>query len=318
MCVKVLLAIIHLFNYDAVFYIEGNRVKQGYNRILRRQGYNPPKGGYTVQERYGIWICKDFIPIERKNEWIASRGSEFTKFHAFFNCQDLSLTANRGSVANTPPAILADIKDEIQSIYQEIIGSDYWRDIDWLESEANAYLTSEKEKSDFVWRQARAVKSNVALFKDIVLVKPSRESGVYALLIQLTTIQPDLFPFNIVDYDTHSGIDVIAKVRDSTPAASSDLFYVELKYFFEAVMNHTFDNMRYIVCWDTEVKHGSKVTDLTGVERTLYVAPADPNQGNYTGYFLRQNFKQDIQVFVLKDYLREKIEIGRASCRERV
>jgi hypothetical protein len=294
-------------HYEAVFYIEGNRVKQGYNRMLRRQGYTPPKGNYTVQERYGIWLCKDFIPIERRNEWIASKGSEFTKFHAFLNCQDLSLTANRGSVANTPPAILADIKDEVQSIYDEIIASDYWRDIDWLESEANAYLTSEKEKRDFEWRQARAVKSNVARFKGVTLVEPSRESGVYALLIQLATLQPDLFPFTIVDYDTHSGIDVIAKKRDSTPVGSSSLYYVELKYFFESVMNHSFENMRYVVCWDTAVKHDSKVIDLAGAERTLFVAPADPKEGNYTGYFLRHNFKQDIEIFVLKDYLREKL-----------
>jgi hypothetical protein len=296
-------------HYDAVFYIEGNRVKQSYNRMLRRQGYNPPKGGYTVQERYGIWMCKDFIPIERKNEWIASKGSEFTKFHAFFNCQDLSLTANRGSIANTPPAILADIREEVQSIYQHIIASDYWRDMDWLESEANAYLTSEKEKRDFIWRQDRAVKANIARFKDVILVEPSRESGVYALLIQLATLQPDLFPFTIVDYDTHSGIDVIAKMRDITPTGNSTLYYVELKYFFESVMNHSFENMGYIVCWDTAVKHGSKVTDLASVERTLFVAPADPKEGNYTGYFLRQNFKQDIQIFVLKDYLREKLGI---------
>ena len=296
-------------HYDAVFYIEGNRVKQSYNRMLRRQGFNAPKGGYTVQERYGIWMCKDFIPIERKNEWIASKGSEFTKFHAFFNCQDLSLTANRGSIANTQPAILADIRDEVQSIYQDIIASDYWRDIDWLESEANAYRTSEKEKRDYVWRQDRAVKANIALFKDAILVEPSRESGVYALLIQLATLQPDLFPFTIVDYDTHSGIDVIAKMRDPAPAGSSALYYVELKYFFEAVMNHSFENMGYIVCWDTAVKHGSKVTDLAAVERTLFVAPADPKEGNYTGYFLRQNFKQDIQLFVLKDYIRQKLGI---------
>jgi hypothetical protein len=296
-------------HYDAVFYIEGNRVKQSYNRMLRRQGYNPPKGGYTVQERYGIWMCKDFIPIERKNEWIASKGSEFTKFHAFFNCQDLSLTANRGSIANTPPAILADIREEVKSIYQHIIASDYWRDMDWLESEANAYLTSEKEKRDFIWRQDRAVKANIARFKDVILVEPSRESGVYALLIQLATLQPDLFPFTIVDYDTHSGIDVIAKMRDITPTGNSTLYYVELKYFFESVMNHSFENMGYIVCWDTAVKHGSKVTDLASVERTLFVAPADPKEGNYTGYFLRQNFKQDIQIFVLKDYLREKLGI---------
>jgi hypothetical protein len=77
---------------------------------------------------------------------------------------------------------------------------------------------------DFVWRQNRAVKASVAHFKGSTLVNPSRESGVYALLIQLAILEPDLFPFTIVDYDTHSGIDVMAKMRDSTPTGSSDLF----------------------------------------------------------------------------------------------
>ena len=295
--------------YNAMFCIEGNKVKQGYNKMLRRPGYTPPAGAYTVQERYGVWLCKDFIPVERKNEWITSKGSEFTKFHAFFNCQHLSLTANRGSVANTPSEILADVREEIERLYDEIIASDDWREIEWLESEANAYLTSEKERRDFEWRQKRALGSNCAMFKDVALVEPTRESGVYALLVQLATLEPNLFPFAIVDYDTHSGIDVIAKMQGPKPIGLSDLFYVELKFFFEAPMNHTFDNMRYVVCWDTAVKHGGKVTDLAGQERILHVAEADKASGNYTGYFLRRNFKQDIEVFVLKDYLREKVEL---------
>lgn len=277
--------------------------------MLRRQGYVAPNGAYTVQERYGLWLCKDFIPIGRKNEWITSKGSEFTKFHAFLNCQHLSLTANRGSVANTPSDVLWDIREEVQKLYDEIISGDDWREMEWLESEANAYVTSEKEKRDFQWRADRAVKSNVAQFQSSMLVEPSRESGVYALLIQLGVLQPDLFAFAIVDYDTHSGIDVVAKLRDQTPVGQADLFYVELKFFFEAQMNHSFSNMRYVVCWDTEIKHGGKVTDLAGEERTLHVAPADPKAGNYTGYFLKRDFKQDIEVFVLKDYLREKLDL---------
>jgi len=106
------------------------------------------------------------------------------------------------------------------------------------------------------------IESNCAMFKDVALVEPTRESGVYALLVQLATLEPNLFPFAIVDYDTHSGIDVIAKMQGPKPIGLSDLFYVELKFFFEAPMNHTFDNMRYVVCWDTAVKHGGKVTDL--------------------------------------------------------
>jgi hypothetical protein len=122
-------------------------------------------------------------------------------------------------------------------------------------------------------------------------------------------LRPELFPFEIVDYDTHSGIDVIAKLRDTVPVASSTLHYVELKYFLGSSMNHSFDNMRSVVCWDTDIKHGGVATDLAGQERILHVAPPDPQAGGYTGYFLRRDFKAEIQVFVLKDYLREKIGV---------
>jgi hypothetical protein len=37
--------------YNAIFSIEGNKVKQSYNQMLRRAGYSPPAGAYTVQER---------------------------------------------------------------------------------------------------------------------------------------------------------------------------------------------------------------------------------------------------------------------------
>lgn len=295
--------------FDAVFSIEGNKIKQVYNPMLRRQGYAAPRGAYTVQDRYGIWLCKDFIPIERRNEWIGSRGSEYTKFHAFVNCQEFSLTANRGSVANTDSVVLEDIKEVVQSIYEDIVSGDEWRQIDWLEEQVGAYVTAEKEARDFKWRQERARNANIASLDGTILVEPTRESGVYALLVQLATRRPDLFPFEIVDYDTHSGIDVIAKIRDAVPVVGSTLHYVELKYFLGSSMNHSFDNMRFIVCWDTELKHGGTATDLAGQERILHVAPADPTAGGYTGYFLRRDFKTEIEVFVLKDYLRERLRI---------
>jgi hypothetical protein len=293
--------------FDAVFSIEGNKVKQSYNHMLRRQGYSAPPGGYIVQERYGVWLCKDFIPIEQRNAWLGSKGSEYTKFHAFVNCQALALTANRGSVANTDHVVLADLEEVVKRIYNDITKGDEWRQIDWLEEQAGAYVTTEKEVRDFKWRQERARKANIALVDGTILVEPTRESGVYALLVQLATLRADLFPFEIVDYDTHSGIDVIAKFRDAVPVIASTLHYVELKYFLSSSMNHMFDNIRFVVCWDTEIKHGGVATDLAGQERTLHVAPADPKAGGYTGYFLRRDFKTEIEVFVLKDYLRERL-----------
>ena len=85
--------------------------------------------------------------------------------------------------------------------------------MDWLESEADAYLTAEREGREFAWRKDRANATNIANLDGHVLVEPQRESGVYALLIQLCILRPTLFPFDIVDYDTHSGIDVIVKGR---------------------------------------------------------------------------------------------------------
>lgn len=54
-------------NYQAVFSLEGNKVKQDSNPMLRRSGFQAPNGAYTVQERYGIWLCKDFLILYSKS-----------------------------------------------------------------------------------------------------------------------------------------------------------------------------------------------------------------------------------------------------------
>ena len=155
--------------FSAVFCIEGKYTKYLYKAMLRRPGYSAPEGAYTIQERYGLWICKDFIPIQRKNEWITFKGSEYTKFHAFINCQNLRLTANRGSIDNTPSEVLQDIQSEVRKIYEEIIKGDAWTSMEWLEDEAQAYQTTEKEKKNFEWRRKKVNRSNVGKYEGLTL-----------------------------------------------------------------------------------------------------------------------------------------------------
>lgn len=293
--------------FHAVFCIEGNKTKQAYNRMLRRQGYRAPEGSYTVQERYGLWLCRDFIPVQRKNEWLTFKGSEYTKFHAFINCQEFRLTANRGSVDNTPSEIMDDVKDSVLGIYNEIVQGDAWREIEWLESEAEGFRTAERERKDFQWRVAKANKANVCEYKGTSLVEPQRESGVFALFLQLTMLAPELFPFEIVDYDTHSGIDVVAKGDKTTPIQNAKLYYVEFKLWLTPQFNHSFENLYSIVCWDTEIKNGDIMTDVNGEERKMQIVGCSET-GDYTRYFLDHPKKaHKIEVFVLKDYLREKV-----------
>jgi hypothetical protein len=295
-------------HYDAVFCIEGTRVKYGYNPMIRRSGYLAPAGAYTIQERYGIWLCKDFIPVQRKNEWITQKGSEYTRFHAFLNCQDLRLTANRGSVDNTPSEIIDDIHKAVFKIYEEIIQGDEWRTLEWLENEAVSYSTVQKEKKDFDWRIKRVSAAKIADYRGIRLVEPTQENGVFSMFMQLQALDPNIFLFTIVDYDTHVGIDVIVKAVDTIPIVSSKLYYVEFKNYLKKEFNHSFENLHSIICWDIDtkiVKNGDEVIDVAQQKRTLKIVPP-ASANDRTRYFLdniRSNRK--IEVFVLKQYLEE-------------
>jgi hypothetical protein len=75
-------------------------------------------------------------------------------------------------------------------------------------------------------------------------------------------MKEDLFPFFIIDYDTHDGIDVIAKGDKHTPIASTKLFYVEFKRTLSKGFNHSFENLHSFVCWDTEIKDDDILKDI--------------------------------------------------------
>lgn len=295
--------------FQAIFCLEGNKVKQQYNKMLKRQGYKAPQGGYKVQDRYGLWLCKDFIPIQRKNPWVSFKGSEYTKFHAFLNCQDFRLTANRGSIDNTPSEIMTDVEEVVHQIYNEITKGDAWREMEWLTDEAEGHRTAERERKDFEWRINKANKANVCEFKNTVLIEPQRESGVFSMFLQLDMLVPDLFPFEIVDYDTHSGIDVVAKGDKATPVQNAKLYYVEFKLWLSQDFNHSFENLFAIVCWDTEIKNGDILLDVKNEERKMCTVPPE-EEGDYTRYFLDHPKKaHKIEIYVMKDYLKEKLSL---------
>lgn len=69
----------------------------------------------------------------------------------------------------------------------------------------------------------------MAQFNGINLVEPQQENGVFSIFMQLSSYDESLFPFTIIDYDTHTGIDVIVKGQDNMPVKTSKMYYVELR-----------------------------------------------------------------------------------------
>ena len=225
--------------WEAIFSIEGSQIKYNYNKMLRRSGYTAPANSYIIGDRYGLWLCKDYVPIQQVNEWLGTKGNENTKFHAFLNCQDLRLTANRSSVDNTPPEILADLKEEVKKIYEEITSSKDWQDLAELESQAKGFNTAKAEENDYQRRKKRVNQARIADYQGIRLIEPRQESGVYTLYVQLQTIaklkNKNIFPFVAIDYDTHQGYDVLVKENTALAIKDTVLKFVEFKCFKQRV-----------------------------------------------------------------------------------
>jgi hypothetical protein len=301
---------------DVVFYIEGDAAKRLYNPMLRVRGRTPEYGMYKVEDRYGLWVCKDFIPVKRCNDWLGLGKRLETKYHGFVNCQDFRLTANRGDIGNTPPDLLGAIADTVKRVFEEdIIGSPEYRDYEEAVELEEQYQTANQERQDFDRRRRLALDKPVCFLRGVELLEPRQEMGVVALFNAISTLEPDLFPFKIVDYDSKRGYDALVSQRTVQDLTRDAMHFVEFKYMLSAEFNHSFRHLAAVVCWDCRLGEGAEVVDIENRRRHLRIT----RQGSETTYMLGSAAERhNIEVFVLKDCLKEKLglEFRPRACSE--
>ena len=297
------------YRWQAVFSIEGNRVKYE-NPMVRRQRYSAPEGAYKVAERYGIWVCKDFIPAERVNVLLPGKGTEFLKFHAFFNCQALRLSADRTSIGPTPPDVRAAVEEQILELAREIFEDEGVAALfDALDEAEFGERTEEQEKKDYTRRVKQARAATSASHNGVEFREPQRELGVVALLAQLLSTSPDLFPFRVLDWNNATGFDLLARDTTDLPFEDASKFYVECKHLLTGSFNHSLNNVRYVVCWDSDLENDGVVTAVGGDTRRM-VIKGKTSDKPYTEFFLsREDAPNNIEVFVLRRFLDERLAI---------
>lgn len=118
-----------------MFAIEGEKIRQ------------LPRGVHAT-ERYGLWVAKSGIPIERKNDWLFPDKAIWTQFHIIVNCDDFHLTANRGSIGNSPSELTEGVKKEIKDFYDKIQKEEIYKK--WKELKEKEELERKKEKE---WKE---------------------------------------------------------------------------------------------------------------------------------------------------------------------
>jgi hypothetical protein len=293
--------------YDIVISVEGDLVKRSYNPQIRERR-SKDSGQYKVGDRYGIWLCKDFMPVERVNNWISGFGSgsnAYTLLHGFINCQKLKLTANRGSIANTDPNVLMELRAALAKMLDEIDGdlaqNGIYTLFDWQAEER----TLEQERKDFESRVKSISKRRKAELDGRILVEPRNEAELFGLFTTVYALKPDLFSFAPNDYSTSRGIDIIAKNKKQD--VDAPFCYVELKYQLRTKLNHGFKYLRWIVCWnfETAFDQGDEFGAIQEKEpRKLEFTKANGE----TLYYLNSPVAQTkVQIIRLEEFLKEKL-----------
>ena len=129
------------------------KVHAGNTIICFVEGNVRTPGDYLSEERYGLWLGSDFVPVQRFNDWVSEHSE---RMHAFVNCDDLELTANRNSVENTPADLLRDIEDTVRSFFTGTIAeSDEYQKFHYELSAVERHRAASKEAADYKRRLKR-------------------------------------------------------------------------------------------------------------------------------------------------------------------
>ncbi len=249
------------------------------------------------------------MPIQRKNEWI-SKKSEWTKYHAFINCQDFRLTANRSNLDNTPADFMEKVEKTVRKIFENKIKSSR----QFIKYDEELFRQSlvrkiENEENDFKRRKKAALIKKGVVYNSILLLEPRQEGGVLNLFLQLQILKPDLFNFKVIDYDTNFGYDLLVTQDTSLNLNQASMKFIELKYELKRDFTHSFKRLAAIICWDTKLSNDELVIDPVDKKRKFRITPKSDTQ-DYKKYMLISDTSSyNIEVIVLKDYLKDKLNL---------
>ncbi|WP_437930083.1 ATP-binding protein [Sorangium sp. So ce291] len=237
-------------------------------------------GIYGFEQRFGLWLCRDFIPITQRNDLLrkaldraASSRLRFEitnlrNWKVFINHQSFRLTANRNDVSNKA-SLEAKIEDALVAVLEQALRQASFRE--WVERLKSATLERRKDREiaqmakrlDDVeqWIRLSSKKDGI----DPMEVRGLPELGEdHSLLLKAPRSEQELFyvygllsgrfemPIHIIEYDATEGVDAIGKLRE--PRLLGDKKpHVRVEFKLDVSANnpihHFFEAIDVIICW---------------------------------------------------------------------
>jgi len=216
-------------------------------------------------EMMGLWLCKDFIRVERNNLIIEKifKGQYFYRNMLIFaNCQQFDLTANRNNIRTDQEEYDLAVK-AIENFIEEIKNNP--DKISYFQTKAGEDLEKHaKGKEDEEKRKKEAVKNqlekrlndykgrpdlNVPNEVSAPLKEPRSEAETALLLQAMISSKHPGIDFRIGEYKTSMGPDLIVEcVSKRIPSLAWAEIVVTLENLF--AWPHPPEGIHKVVCWE--------------------------------------------------------------------
>jgi hypothetical protein len=245
------------------------------------------QGLYSFEDRFGLWLCRDFVPVTQRNDLLrkaldkASKGhlqfdfGSLRNWQVFINDQRFLPTANRNDVSNQsdrePHFVEALVDVFSRSMKKQ--GFLQWidrlrrakherqrgREVDQMNQRRNeieAWINSKSQKDGI---DPMLAKGLPAIHNDqsLLLRAPTSEQELFYLYGLLSARYE--VPVRVLEYNASEGVDAIGLLRQprlvSPPAVHAR---IEFKHIVSAnnPIDHYFDAIDLIICWKVDRPRG--------------------------------------------------------------
>lgn len=204
--------------------------------------------GESHKSRFGVYLCKDFIPCVRMNDLIHSE--DYHHYHIMANSQNFKLTSDRNNISNIDDIkvkwVISQIEEIINKQITPIAEREYFS---MIRKEKEEYEIKKKcEATNRIIRKLDKFE-NLGIDEIPLLKKPRNELETAMLFVAMMS-QPDINLYldnlcKIVSYSSKLPTDMICIDNNGLN------ILVEIEYklsnFFKH--NHPIEIVDCIVCW---------------------------------------------------------------------
>lgn len=264
-------------DYGIVMRVEGQRRQRETYQEARWQRHG---GVYGFEERFGLWLCRDFLPIRQRNDILRRAIESATKgkvrlelrglrpWQVFVNWQGFVPTANRNDISNQQEREI-QIEKKLTEIIAEQLKQKSFRDWIMRLSRAQQERRRESEIADMDDRRQR-VSDWIGDRKKRDAIDPAHVEGLEPLdpdesiQMRMPQSEQELFyvysllssryhmPIHVLEYDASHGVDAIGLLRvPQLVVPRCAHARVEFKYELSEgnPIDHYFDAIDVIICW---------------------------------------------------------------------